>query len=68
MVVEPINVSAADMTKAGHYDLEGLFIRLDAAARAVGARRIVLDTVETLFGAFTDAHIIPPSSGVACVG
>jgi len=46
------------MTEAGSYDLEGLFVRLEAAVRAVGARRIVLDTVETLFGAFMDVHIV----------
>jgi hypothetical protein len=38
-----------------HWDLEGLFIRLGAAIDAVGARRVVIDTIETLFWAFTDA-------------
>jgi len=57
-VVESIIISPDEITEAGQYDLEGLFVRLDAAIREVGARRIVLDTVETLFGAFMDAHIV----------
>ncbi|MFO7860288.1 MAG: circadian clock protein KaiC [Desulfosalsimonas sp.] len=56
--VETINISSEEMIEAGRYDLEGLFVRLDAAIREIGARRIVLDTVETLFGAFMDAHIV----------
>ncbi|MCF8024760.1 MAG: circadian clock protein KaiC [Desulfobacteraceae bacterium] len=56
--VESINISPEEMTEAGRYDLEGLFVRLDAAIREVGARRIVLDTVETLFGSFMDTHIV----------
>jgi len=56
--VESIIISPDEITEAGQYDLEGLFVRLDAAIREVGARRIVLDTVETLFGAFMDAHIV----------
>lgn len=57
-VVETINISSEEMIEAGQYDLEGLFVRLDAAIREVGARRLVLDTVETLFSAFTDANIV----------
>ena len=56
--VESIIISPDEITEAGQYDLEGLFVRLDAAIREVGARRIVLDTVETLFGTFMDAHIV----------
>ena len=58
LAVETVNVSSEEMAEAGQYDLEGLFIRLDAAIRDVGASRIVLDTVETLFGVFTDAHVV----------
>ena len=57
-VVESIIISPDEITEAGQYDLEGLFVRLDAAIREVGARRIVLDTVETLFGAFMDVRIV----------
>ncbi|MEZ0326404.1 MAG: circadian clock protein KaiC [Fimbriimonas sp.] len=36
--------------EAGEYDLEGLFVRLGFAIDSIGAKRIVLDTLETLFG------------------
>ncbi len=58
LAVEAVSISSEEMSEAGQYDLEGLFIRLDAAIREVGASRIVLDTVETLFGVFTDAHVV----------
>ncbi len=58
LAVETVSVTSEEMAEAGQYDLEGLFIRLDAAIRDVGASRIVLDTVETLFGVFTDAHVV----------
>ncbi|MDZ7760640.1 MAG: circadian clock protein KaiC [Desulfovermiculus sp.] len=58
IAVEAMHISPEEMIEAGQFDLEGLFIRLDAAIRDVGAQRIVLDTVETLFGLFTDAHIV----------
>ena len=46
--------SPPSCVEAGDWDLEGLFIRLGAAIDAVGAKRVVIDTIETLFGAFTD--------------
>jgi circadian clock protein KaiC len=55
LVVDHINVVSAELFEAGDWDLEGLFIRLGAAIDAVGARRVVIDTIETLFGAFTNA-------------
>jgi circadian clock protein KaiC len=55
LVLDHINVVAAELVDAGDWDLEGLFIRLGAAIDAVGARRVVIDTIETLFSAFTDA-------------
>ncbi len=58
LIVESVSVSSEEITEAGHYDLEGLFVRLDAAIRRVGAGRIVLDTVETLFGTFADSHVV----------
>jgi circadian clock protein KaiC len=55
LVVDHVNIVAAELVEAGEWDLEGLFIRLGAAIDQVGARRVVIDTVETLFGALTDA-------------
>jgi circadian clock protein KaiC len=54
LVLDHVNVVASEMVEAGDWDLEALFIRLGAAIDRVGATRIVIDTIETLFGAFTD--------------
>ena len=54
LVVDHVNLIAAELVDAGEWDLEGLFIRLGAAIDAVQATRVVIDTIETLFGAFTD--------------
>jgi circadian clock protein KaiC len=55
LVVDHVSIVAAELVEAGDWDLEGLFIRLGAAIDRVGARRVVIDTIETLFGAFTNA-------------
>jgi circadian clock protein KaiC len=54
LVVDHINIAAAEVIEAGDWDLEALFIRLGAAIDRVGATRVVIDTIETLFAAFTD--------------
>ena len=54
LTVEHIRVDPAQLTDAGEYDLEPLFIRLGHAIDAVGAKRVVLDSVETLFGVLRD--------------
>ena len=54
LVVDHVNVVASELVEAGDWDLEGLFIRLGAAIDSVGATRVVIDTIETLFGAFDD--------------
>ena len=42
------------MMETGAWDLEALLIRFGASIDAVGAKRVVIDTIETLFGAFKD--------------
>jgi len=54
LVIDHVNVDPAEMVEAGDWDLEALFIRLGASIDAVGADRVVIDTIETLFGAFKD--------------
>ncbi len=58
LLIDRVAVDAAGLVESGHYDLEGLFIRLTQAIDAVGARRVVLDTIEVLFGALTNPGII----------
>ena len=54
LVVDHVRVSAAEIQEAGAYDLDGLFIRLGAAIDEIGAKRVVIDTLEVLFGALRD--------------
>jgi len=58
LVIDHVHAIGAEMSEAGEWDLEGLFLRLGAAIDEVGARRVVIDTIETLFGAFSDTTIL----------
>ncbi len=55
---EHISVDPSELAEVGDYDLEGLFLRLDLAINAVGAKRVVLDTIESLFSAFSNPAIL----------
>jgi len=47
--VDYVHVEPSEIEDTGDYDLEGLFIRLGDAIDSIGAKRVVLDTIETLF-------------------
>lgn len=49
IVLDYVSSDAGAIEEAGDYDLEGLFIRLGEAIDSIGAKRVVLDTIETLF-------------------
>ena len=49
LVLDFVKVEAHQIQETGGYDLEGLFIRLGHAIDAIGAKRVVLDTIESLF-------------------
>lgn len=56
--IEHIAIDPSELAEIGDYDLEGLFIRLEMAVEQVGAKRVVLDTIESLFSAFTNPAIL----------
>lgn len=58
IAVEHIRIERSEIEEAGEFDLEGLFIRLGLAIDTVGAKRVVLDTLETLFGGFSNEAIL----------
>ena len=58
LIVDYVHVERSEIEEAGEYDLEGLFIRLGHAIDSIGAKRIVLDTIETLFGGLSNAAIL----------
>jgi circadian clock protein KaiC len=58
LLVDFIQVERTEIEETGDYDLSGLFIRLNTAIDSLGAKRVVLDTIETLFGAFSNHAIV----------
>jgi circadian clock protein KaiC len=58
IALDHIHVDRVQIEESGEYDLEGLFLRLDLAISQVGAKRVVIDTLETVFAAFTDTAIL----------
>ncbi len=57
-VVMDICTRRSEIEETGEYDLEGLFIRLAYAIDSIKAKRIVLDTVESLFSGLTNVGIL----------
>ena len=53
-----VHVDRREIEETGEYDLEGLFVRLALATESVGAKRVVLDTIETLFGGFSNMALL----------
>ncbi|MFZ3350090.1 MAG: circadian clock protein KaiC [Xanthobacteraceae bacterium] len=49
LAIDHIEIERTKIEESGEYDLEGLFIRLGFAIDSVGAKRVVIDTIETLF-------------------
>ena len=53
-----VHVEPEEIQETGEYDLDGLFVRLGLAIDEIGAKRVVLDTIETLFGGLSNAAIL----------
>ncbi len=56
--MDHIRVERSEIVENGEYNLDGLFVRLNLAIQAVRAKRIVIDTLETLFGGLDDHAIL----------
>ena len=50
LFVDYVHIERSEIAETGEYDLDGLFIRIADGVQRVGARRVVLDTIEALFG------------------
>jgi len=53
-----VHLDKNEIAEAGDYDLDGLFIRLDYAIQSIGAKRVVLDTIEALFSGLSNTTIL----------
>src|SRR5688500_17386437 len=58
LLVDYVHVDRSEIEETGEYDLEGLFVRLDHAVQQIGAKRVMLDTIETLFGGLKDTGVL----------
>lgn len=58
LLVDRVEINRAALEASGAFDLEGLFIRIGHAIDAIGARRLVLDTIETLFAGLPNPMLV----------
>ncbi len=58
MIIDYIHIERSEIEVTGEYDLEGLFVRLGHMVDSIGAKRIALDTIESLFGALPNEGIL----------
>ncbi|HEY0233190.1 MAG TPA: circadian clock protein KaiC [Dokdonella sp.] len=58
LAIDHVHIERSEIEESGEYDLEGLFVRLAHAIDAVGAKRVVLDTIEALFSGLTDSVVL----------
>ncbi|HSU78544.1 MAG TPA: circadian clock protein KaiC [Burkholderiales bacterium] len=58
LAIDHVHIERSEIEETGEYDLEGLFVRLGAAIDEVGAKRVVLDTLESLFSGFSNPALL----------
>jgi circadian clock protein KaiC len=56
--IDHVHIDRGEIEETGEYDLDGLFIRLGYAIDSIGAKRVVLDTIENLFGGLTNEGLL----------
>jgi circadian clock protein KaiC len=58
ILLEHVYIERSEILETGEYDLEGLFVRLNLAIDSIGAKRVVLDTMEALFAGLPSEAIL----------
>jgi circadian clock protein KaiC len=58
LAIDHVRIERSEIEETGEYDLEGLFVRLGYAVDSIGAKRVVIDTIESLFSGFTDLAVL----------
>lgn len=58
LIIDYVYIDPQGIQESGDYDLEGLFIRLGSAIQEIGAKRVVLDTLEVLFAGLSNTSIV----------
>ncbi|WP_333878048.1 circadian clock protein KaiC [Methylobacter sp.] len=63
LTLDYVHIDKSEIEETGEYDLEGLFIRLGYAIDTIGAKRVVLDTIEALFSGLDNESILRAELG-----
>jgi len=58
LFIDHIHLERSEIEETGEYDLEGLFIRLNHAIDTIGAKRVVIDTIESIFAGLPNPGIL----------
>lgn len=58
IMMDYVKIEPAEIEETGTYDLEGLFVRLQYAIESIGAKRVVLDTLEAVFSGFKNSGLL----------
>src|SRR5512145_3499269 len=58
LVIDYIQIERSMVEEVGEYDLEALFVRLGQAVKSIGAKRVVLDSIESLFASLANEAIL----------
>ena len=58
LAIDHVRIERSEIEESGEYDLEGLFIRIGYAVDQIGAKRVVLDTLEALFASLSDEAVL----------
>ncbi len=56
--LDHVHIEKSEIQETGDFNLDGLFIRIESAIRAVNAKRIAVDTIEALFAGFSDEGLL----------
>jgi circadian clock protein KaiC len=58
ILLDHVHLEKSEIEETGDYDLEGLFVRINHAIDSIGAKRVVLDTIESLFSGFSNSLLL----------
>jgi circadian clock protein KaiC len=58
LIIDYVYIERSEIEETGHFNLDGLFIRIAEAVRVTGAKRILIDTIESLFSGFTNEQLL----------
>ncbi len=63
LIIDRVRVTPGEIVESGVWDLDGLMLRIGAAIDAIGAKRVVVDTIEVLFGALSNEPLLRAELG-----